>query len=153
MINPVEDINANDYWGPLQKEFNDFADNNKTKNIIIQAKILDAAGNDNYITILYPKAIDFLDYIVSDELDANENPTGKKQVLLSYEDMTNSDYTKIANLPDRKVKPIYRVFYGKLTDGSKDNDGLTELVRNTSKYLNEDNWSDISDSHIIKNLD
>lgn len=153
MINPDEDINANDYWGPLQKEFNDFADNNKTKNIIIQAKILDAAGNDNYITILYPKAIDFLDYIVSDELDANENPTGKKQVLLSYEDMTNSDYTKIANLPDRKVKPIYRVFYGKLTDGSKDNDGLTELVRNTSKYLNEDNWSDISDSHIIKNLD
>lgn len=156
LTNPEEEnewfkYNENEYWGPLQQEFKDFAANNKTKNIIIQAKILDAAGNDNYITILYPKAIDFLDYNVSDELDDNGNPT--KQVLLSYEDMTNSDYTKIANLPDRKVKPIYRVFYGKLTDGSKDNDGLTELVRNTSKYLDEDNWSDISDSHIIKNLD
>ncbi len=130
---------------PLDESFHDFALQHKERNLIMQATIKDGAGNDNFITILYPKEIDFHNYIISDDDD------GKKKVDLYFEDMTKADYTKIANLPDRQVRPIYRVFYGKLEENK--NDEETELQRNTAVPLEQDHWSDISDLHTIKNLD
>lgn len=116
----------------------------------MQAKIIDGVGNDNYITILYPKKIDFHNYIVSDD----DNNSEKRKVELFFEDMTKSDYTKIVNLPDRKVKPIYRIFYGKLIgEDISDSEKTTKLHRNIAVPLEEDHWSDISDLHIIENLE
>lgn len=140
----------NDQKCALHENFHKFASKNKKRNIVMQATIKDSAGNDNYITILYPKKVDFHNYIVSDD-DENSD---QKKVELYFEDMTKSDYTKIADLPDRQVKPIYRVFYGKLADGNIDDSAqTTKLTRNTAVPLEQDHWSDISDLHTIKNLD
>lgn len=148
LINPYEDatFNEDEFWCPLQEEygFHKFAEENEKSNIVMQATIKDGAGNDNYITILYPKKTDFYNYIVSDDED---NPE-KKKVELYFEDMTKSDYTKIVNIPDRQIRPIYRVFYGKI-----EHDKQTTLTRNTAVAMELDPWSDISDLHTIKNLD
>ena len=154
LINPYEwaAYDNNSYWCPLPEDFHNFANDkeNQNSNIIMQAKIIDGVGNDNYITILYPKKIDFHNYIVSDD----DNNSEKRKVELFFEDMTKSDYTKIVNLPDRKVKPIYRIFYGKLIgEDISDSEKTTKLHRNTAVPLEEDHWSDISDLHIIENLE
>ena len=146
----MENPDSTEYKGPILNDFETYVEAKKDKNIIIQAKILDSVGNDNYITILYPKQNDFQNYKV---VSSGEN-SDKKNVELFFEDMTNSDFTKIANLPDRQVKAIYRVYYGKLEDSDPDDTNKqTVLKRNTAKPLEEDHWSDTSDLHIIKNLD
>ena len=72
LINPYEwaTYDENSYWCPLPEDFHGFANSPAyqivNKDIIMQAKIVDGVGNDNYITILYPKKIDFHNYIVSD---------------------------------------------------------------------------------------
>ena len=144
-----DNFNDDEFKGPILEKFKNFAKDNKNSNIIMQAKILDAVGNDNYTKILYPKQIDFHNYIVSDD----ENNSGKKKVELYFEDMTKSDFTKIANLPDRKIKAIYRVYYSvnPVTDEDESKEAI--LKRNTAVPLEQDHWSDISDLHTINNLE
>ena len=130
---------------PVLTEFNEYRDAHEYNDIILQAAYRDTVGNENDLIVLYPKKVQFYNYVVEDD---EENT---KKVTLNFEDMSSSNFTRFANIPEREVFAKYRVFYGKV-DETKD-ERITDLKRNTAVPWEQDIWSSISDSHVLRKLE
>ena len=128
----------------LPQTFIDFIndENNQKSNIILKAIVLDCVGNQNVITSLWPKTIDFYNYTVNPD---TEN-TGKKKVELNFSNLAVND-----TFEDKKIHGKYRIFYapwGTYADDEELPD--LELTRNGDQYKPD---SDNPDLLIIKNLE
>ena len=132
---------------PVLKAFDEFRDSHEDKDIYLIAAYRDSVGNENDLFVLYPKKVNFFNYVVSDD----EENAGKKKITLNFEDMSSTDFTRYAFIPEREAIARYRVFYGKQEAGKDER--TMALKRNTAVAWELDPWSGISDSHVIRNLD
>ena len=125
-------------------DFINFMKNNESKDIIASVTIMDPMGNQNVIYALYPKKIDFYNYVVSDDTDN----TGKKKVELNFADIINEK-----NIPNSSFRTKFRVFYAPLGNLAEDADtSELELKRNWLLPYSQNNNDSECDSTTIKNL-
>ena len=125
--------------------FISFMKNNESTDIIASVTILDPMGNQNVIYALYPKKIDFYNYVVSDD----EDNSGKKKVELNFADIINEK-----NIPNSSIRSKFRIFYAPLGNLSEDADtSALELKRNVLLPYEDDKYDGNPDSTILKNLE
>lgn len=126
-------------------DFLNFMKNNESKDIIASVTIMDPMGNQNVIYALYPKKIDFHNYVVSDDA---EN-AGKKKVELNFAEIINEK-----NIPNSSFRSKFRIFYAPLGNLAEDADtSELELKRNWLLPFSQNNNDSARDSNIIKNLE
>ena len=116
--------------------------------IYFEVTYVDTVGNKNKMTLVYPRIVDFYNYVVEDD-DVNGN--SKKKVTLNFSDMSQQQMGNFLNLSDKSVRVLYRIFYGKYEVG--DDPSLIELTRNPAKPWIYDPFGNTSDSKIIYNLE
>ena len=124
----------------LPQGFIDFANANENSDIILKAIVLDCVGNQNVITSLWPKKIDFYNYTVTDD----EN--NKKKVELNFSNLAVKD-----TFEDKIIHGKYRIFYaswGNHAEAEELSD--LELKRNCDVYKAN---SDSTDRLEIKGLE
>ncbi len=126
-------------------DFLNFMKNNESKDIIASVTIMDPMGNQNVIYALYPKKIDFHNYVVSDD---DEN-AGKKKVELNFADIINEK-----NIPNSSIRSKFRIFYAPLGNLAEDADTSTlNLKRNVLLPYDERTNDGVLDSTILKKLE
>ena len=126
-------------------DFINFMKNNESKDIIASVTIMDPMGNQNVIYALYPKKIDFYNYVVSDDADN----TGKKKVELNFADIINEK-----NIPNSSIRSKFRIFYAPLGNLAEDADTSTlNLKRNVLLPYDERTNDGVLDSTILKKLE
>ena len=126
-------------------DFINFMKNNESKDIIASVTIMDPMGNQNVIYALYPKKIDFYNYVVSDD----EDNSGKKKVELNFADIINEK-----NIPNSSIRSKFRIFYAPLGKLAEDADTSTlNLKRNVLLPYDERTNDGVLDSTILKNLE
>ncbi len=135
----------------LPEECIKYCSKHKAEDIYFTTTYVDTVGNKNSLTLLYPREVEFHNYKVeADELNSTpDNP--RKKVTINFADMSKQNITNMLNLPDKKVRVLYRVFYGKYEEGQDVSE--IELTRNASRpWLYDPNGS-YSDSNVIYNLE
>lgn len=124
-----------------------FLEENKDKDIYLTTTYVDTVGNKNTMTLVYPKIVDFHNFLVEDD-PQNE---GKKRVTLTFADMSKQAFTNFVDLPNKSVRVQYYIYYGEKINGIDDD--LLELTRNPSKPWLYDPWCGETDSNVIKGLE
>lgn len=134
----ITSVSAIKYY-TLPQGFIDFANENENSDIILKAIVLDSVGNQNVITSLWPKKIDFYNYTVSADGE-------KKKVELNFSNLAVND-----TFEDKRIHGKYRIFYASWGNHAEDEElSDLELKRNCDVYKAN---SDSTDLLEIKGLE
>lgn len=140
-------------WARLPDDCLDFCSKHEDEDIYFETTYVDTVGNKNTINLIYPRKVDFYNYIVEDDdLHTTEQ---KKKVTLNFSDMSKQQMANFVNLPNKSIRVLYRIFYGELPEDFQPGDDTSSipLTRNPSMPWIYDPWAGVTDSHVIYNLE
>ncbi len=149
----INDLNELNGWARLPAECRKYCDEHEDQDIYFETTYVDTVGNKNTIKLVYPRRVDFYNYIVEDDDLHTTEP--KKKVTLNFSDMSKQQMANFVNLPNRSIRVLYRVYYGVLPDNFQpgDDTSTVSLTRNASMPWIYDGWNGATDSHVIYNLE
>ncbi len=149
----INDLNELNGWARLPAECRKYCDEHEDQDIYFETTYVDTVGNKNTIKLIYPRRVDFYNYIVEDDDLHTTEP--KKKVTLNFSDMSKQQMANFVDLPNRSIRVLYRVYYGILPDNFQPGDDTSKvaLTRNPSVPWIYDGWSGVTDSHVIYDLE
>ena len=149
----ANDLNELNGWARLPAECRKYCDEHEDEDIYFETTYVDTVGNKNTIKLVYPRRVDFYNYVVEDD-DLNTTEQ-KKKVTLNFSDMSKQQMANFVDLPNRSIRVLYRIFYGELPDNFKPDDdtSIIPLKRNPAVPWIYDGWGGITDNHVIHNLE
>ena len=149
----ANDLNELNGWARLPAECRKYCDEHEDEDIYFETTYVDTVGNKNTIKLVYPRRVDFYNYVVEDD-DLNTTEQ-KKKVTLNFSDMSKQQMANFVDLPNRSIRVLYRIFYGELPENFKPDDdtSLIPLKRNPAVPWIYDGWGGITDNHVIHNLE
>lgn len=132
-------VEAVELWGEngsfvfaLPEEIYNFQNQNLYSNIYIEAQVFDTVGNSAKRVTYIPATPRYFIYTI----DGND-------VTLHFENMQGINFANTLNLPEYRIEAKTRVYFGKKTSGTTENDIV--LQRNFAKSFADDPWDSYSD--------